>query len=72
MDKYDRKQFIDVKWKDVYAGQTVYLAGTHLGDFLAYGPHIVVDPVKMVLKNRNQECFLQYQEILCYHINDEF
>lgn len=33
--------FVPVKWSEVTDGDVVYLRGTHLGNFRAYGPHRV-------------------------------
>jgi hypothetical protein len=65
MDRAKESDFVKVTWSQCKPGDSVYLAGTHLGDFHAYGPHEVVDPVKMILKNCKGVEFLQYQEILC-------
>jgi len=65
MDRTKESDFTKVTWSQVTPGDQVYLAGTHLGDFRAYGPHFVVNPKRMTLKNAKGTEFLQYQEILC-------
>lgn len=64
MDRYDKDSFIPVKWKEVKEGDIIYLLGTHLGRFRAYGPHKVVNQDKMILVNNLGDKFLQYQETL--------
>ena len=64
LDKSNPKNFSPTSWRKVKPGDAVYLMGTNLRHFRAYGPHTVVDPNKMILKNALGETFLQYQEIL--------
>jgi len=56
--------FRQIKWDEVHDGQEVYIAGTHLGVFKAYGPHKVFSKEKRELINRSGVKFLQYDECL--------
>ena len=64
IDKANQDNFIPVKWEEVVEGQEVFLAGTHLGDFLAYGPHWIDDVEKRKLINGRRVTFLEYPEDL--------
>lgn len=59
-----KEGFIKVRWKDLKNGDVVYLAGTHLGEFKAYGPHTVSRTYAKELVNSKGRKFLQYEEIL--------
>ena len=61
---YLEENFIPVKWEEVVDGQKVFLAGTHLGNFRAYGPHWVNSASKRQLINSRNTTFLEYPEDL--------
>jgi hypothetical protein len=56
--------FKQIKWENTIEGQEVYIAGTHLGAFRAYGPHTVVSKKERTLKNKSGMIFFQCDECL--------
>lgn len=54
-----------ILWQNVSKGFEVYLAGTHLGKFKAYGPHWVHDVDRRMLINSRGQKFMHYSEELC-------
>jgi len=53
-----------IKWEDTKVGDVIWLAGTYQGQFKAYGPHIVVDPIRRCLLNSKDIKFLHFPEDL--------
>ena len=56
--------FHPIKWEEVSNGQEVYLKGTHMGNFRAYGPHWVENVKERKLVNSRDITFLHYPEDL--------
>lgn len=62
--RYDESLFKPVAWNDVEEDREVWLRGTHLGRFRAYGPHWVENKEKKSLRNRANREFLHWAEDL--------
>jgi len=60
----EKINFLTIRWDKVSLGQEVFLKGTHLGNFRAYGPHWVEDVKKRKLVNSRDITFLHYSEDL--------
>jgi hypothetical protein len=58
------ENFITTKWEDVTEGQEVFIEGTHLGNFRAYGPHWIDSVSERRLINSRGVTFLEYPEDL--------
>lgn len=63
-EELTEEDFEDVRWKDTYEQQRVYLRGTRLGEFRAYGPHTVTSKTKRQLTNGRGMTFIHGAEDL--------
>jgi hypothetical protein len=68
MDLMNKEGFKKVKWKEVVMGQKVFLQGTHLGKFRAYGPHVVVSSEARLLRNKQGRSFMHFSEELLIEV----
>lgn len=59
-----KENFKRIKWADVRNGECVYIAGTRLGNFRAYGPHRVQEKKHRVLRNSQNMTFTHAAEDL--------
>ena len=67
--KLIKENFKPILWKEVVDGQEIYTEGTHLGEFIAYGPHRVSDKEKRELINSRGQTFLTYPEDLLVKVS---
>ncbi len=58
------KGFTPAPWNTLTPGEEVFIAGSDRGKPRAYGPHVVVNPQRKVLKNLKGVDFLVYQDVL--------
>jgi hypothetical protein len=66
INKNKEDDFKNVLWNNAYEGQIVFIKGTHLGKFRAYGPHRIesvgkrklFNPSKNVIFPQPDECLL--------------
>jgi len=58
------KGYKEILWCDVNEGDEVFIKGTHLSNFRAYGPHYVHSKEKRQLKNFRNDVFPEPMENL--------
>jgi hypothetical protein len=68
--EYDKTKYKSVKWNEVKEGYFVWIKGICQGEFRAYGPHTVIDPVRKCLENEYGEKFLDFSEDLLIKVED--
>ena len=56
--------FKNISWDNVCEGQKIFIKGTHIGNFRAYGPHQVKSIDKRTLINSRDVEFPQPEECL--------
>jgi|APSaa5957512622_1039677.scaffolds.fasta_scaffold163895_2 hypothetical protein len=62
--------FEDIKWDEVFIDEEVFIKGTHIGNFRAYGPHQVKSIEERILINSEGVEFPQPEECLLILINN--
>ena len=65
------KGYKEVLWCNVNEGDEVFIKGTHLSNFRAYGPHYVHSKEKRQLKNFRNDVFPEPMENLLVRVDND-
>jgi len=73
-DIYEESDWRALPWSEAYPGQRVWLRGTHVGQFRAYGAHLVEDVQRRLLRSgtpsRRGQVFVHVAEDLLVPVKE--